>query len=232
MPKTFTTWTVLPHEPTEKIADNLWRVEGHLGTTQRQMVLARDAKGDVTVHNAIALDEPEMKALDAWGRVAVIFVPNGLHRQDARIWKDRYPEAKVVAPAGARKKIASIVPVDATCEDAPRDETLTLHALDGCPGEGVLEVHSGDDTTLVFCDALLNQPVRGGIWGFFLAPTGRPSVPRIVRWMGMKNRAALASHLDRLAATPGLRRVLVGHGKPIDVDPGAALRTAATDLRG
>jgi hypothetical protein len=42
MAKTFTTWTVLPHQPIEKLTENLWRVSGTMnnGTLQRQMVLA------------------------------------------------------------------------------------------------------------------------------------------------------------------------------------------------
>ena len=42
--------------------------------------------------------------------------PNDFHRMDAKIWKDRYPEIKVVTPPGARKRVAEIVPVDATSD--------------------------------------------------------------------------------------------------------------------
>jgi hypothetical protein len=38
MPDVFTEWTVLPHRPIEKLADNLWRVSGEMGNVQRQMV--------------------------------------------------------------------------------------------------------------------------------------------------------------------------------------------------
>ena len=69
MPRAFETWTVLPHQPIEKLTDNLWRVNGRLpkGETQRQMVLARMGDGRVVVHNAIALDAAEMAELEAWG---------------------------------------------------------------------------------------------------------------------------------------------------------------------
>lgn len=234
MAKAFSTWTVLPHKPIEKLADNLWRVSGTMpdGKTQRQMVLARMADGRVLVHNAVALGDAEMKELEAWGTPAVLFVPNQFHRQDARIWKDRYPKATVVAPAGAKKGVSKVVPVDVTSEDAPRDESVRLLPLDGCPMESVLEVKSGAETTLVFCDAVLNMPKLKGVMGLLLGPTGTVSVPRAMRLLGIKDRKAFAAHLDRLADTPGLRRILVGHGRPVDSDPAGVLRQVAARLRG
>jgi hypothetical protein len=233
MAKAFTTWKVLPHQRIEKLTENLWRVSGTMGDgkSQRQMVLARMADGRMIVHNAIALDEPEMKELEAWARPAVLFVPNGFHRQDAAIWKQRYPEIMVVAPAGARKRVAQVVAVDAVTEEAPGDDSVRLVPVRGVPGEGVLSVRSGSETSLIFCDAVLNIAPRGGLVGFFLSPTGQVSVPRVMRWIGVKNRRAFAEHVDELAATAGLRRVLFGHGDPILADAPGALRRVVSQLR-
>lgn len=234
MPAAYTTWTVLPHKPIEKLADNLWRVSGTMGDgkTQRQMVVARMADGGLVIHNAIALDDAEMKELEAWGKPAVLFVPNGYHRQDAAIWKQRYPELKVVAPLGSRKRVAKVVAVDAITDDAPGDDTVRLRALDGLPGESLLEVKSGGDVTLVFCDAILNMPKLGFPMSFFLGPTGQVSAPRVMRWLALKDKRAFARQLDGLAGTAGLKRVLVGHGKPIVDDPAGALRRVAKQLGG
>src|SRR4051794_19866802 len=199
MAKTFTTWTVLPHDPIEKLTDNLWRVAGTMGKSQRQMVLARMADGRVIVHNAIALNEDEMKQLEAWGTPSVLFVPNRYHRQDAAIWKQRYPKITVIAPAGARAGVAQVVAVDAVTEEAPGDDRVRLVPLRGVPGEGLLTVRSDGQTSHVFCDAVLNYPRRGGLIGFALAPTGRVSVPRVMRWIGVKDRRAFAAHIDELA---------------------------------
>ena len=49
--------------------------------------------GRVVVHNAIALDEPAWPS-STGGVAVVIFVPNGFHRQDALIWKQRFPKAR------------------------------------------------------------------------------------------------------------------------------------------
>lgn len=233
MPRAFETWTVLPHQPIEKLADNLWRVTGSLpkGDTQRQMVLARMGDGRVIVHNAIALDDAEMTEVEAWGTPAVIFVPSGWHRLDAAIWKQRYPRAQVIAPGGAKKRVEQVVAVDAITEDAPRDETARLVPLDGVPGESVLEVRSGGGVSLTFCDAVLNMPSLGFPMGTLLAPTGRISAPRVMRWFAIKDKRAFAAQLDRLAETPGLDRLLFGHGAPITEDCAGALRSVATQLR-
>ena len=233
MASAYTSWTVLPHRPIEKLADNLWRVVGTMadGKVQRQMVVARLGDGRLLVHNAIALDEPEMNELEAWGTPAILFVPNGYHRQDAAIWKQRYPAMQVVAPPGARRRVAKVVAVDAVTGEVDGDQRVRLRAIDGLPSESILEVRSGDDVTLVFCDAILNMPKLGFPMNVFLGPTGQVSAPRVVRWLALKDKAAFARQLDELAATPGLRRVLVGHGKPIDDDPPAALRRVAGQLR-
>jgi hypothetical protein len=234
MPAAYRTWTVLPHKPIEKLADNLWRVSGTMGDgkVQRQMVVARMVDGRLVIHNAVALDEAEMKELEAWGKPSVLFVPNGYHRQDAAIWKQRYPELQVVAPPGSRKRVEKVVKVDAVTADAPGDDTVKLRAIAGLPAESILEVRSGGDVTLVFCDAILNMPKLGFPMSFFLGPTGRVSAPRAVRWLALKDKRAFAKQLDELAATPGLKRVLVGHGKPVDTDPAGALRGVAEQLRG
>lgn len=233
MPKSFESWNVLPHRPLEKLAENLWRVEGDLpqGDGTRVMTLARMQDGRIIIHNAVALEEPLMKEIEAFGTPAAIVVPNGFHRLDARVYKQRYPGAKVYCPASARKKVSQVVPVDGTYADAPRDDTVSLTHLAGTrDGEGVLEVKSSDGTTLTFNDAICNLGHVSGIMGFFLAPTGRASVPRMARWLVMKEKAPFRAHLSTLAETPSLRRIIVSHGAMISSSPAESLKAAATEL--
>jgi hypothetical protein len=232
MPKVFTEWTVLPHRPIEKLTDNLWRVSGKLGQIQRQMVLARMRDGRVVVDNAIALDDAAMAEIEAWGEPSILIVPNGYHRQDARIWKQRYPKSIVVAPARGKARIEKIVPVDAVTSDAPSDDTVRIIPMDGCASDTLLEVRSGDALSLVFCDAILNVPRRSGMIGFMLSPTGQVSTPRVMRWIGMQDKRAFAAHMERLAAAPHLARLLFGHGAPVTDNPGDELRRVASQLRG
>ena len=232
MAKCFETWTVLPHGPIEKLSENLWRVEGTMpdGNTKRVMTIARLKDGRLVIHNAIAL-EPAMQAeIEAFGTPAAIVVPNGFHRQDAKIYKDRYPAAHVFAPAKARKSVEKIVPVAGDYDAAPKDDTVRLCHLEGCKGsEGVLEVKSSDGVTVVFNDTICNIPKRGGFIGFFLAPTGRPSVPRFSRWLLVKDKGAFARHVNSWA-TPDLARVIVSHGKMLTDRPAEALKAVTAAL--
>ena len=233
MAKAFDTWTVLPHDPLEKLSENLWRLEGQMPdpNNRRIMTLVRLQDGRVLMHNAIALEDELMREIDEWGEVAGILVPNAFHRQDAKIMAERYPKAKVYCPGGARSKVEQVVAVTGTYADAPGDSTVQVRHLAGMKDkEGVIEVRSNDGVTAVFCDAVLNMKPMGGLFGFLLAPTGQPSVPRLVRWMMASDKAALRADIEGIAATDGLKRVIPGHGKLIHQGAAESLRTAAGTL--
>jgi hypothetical protein len=171
-----------------------------------------------------------MKEIEAFGDPELLVVPSGFHRLDAKVFKDRYPKVKVMAPEGSRKKVEQVVKVDATYEGAI-DDTVQLSHLDGVKGsEGVLEVKSDGAITLVFNDCVNNLPKLSGLFGFLLSPTGSPAVPRITRWFMMKDGPAFRAHLEKLAETPSLKRLLVSHGKPMTDKPGEVLKTVASRL--
>jgi len=113
-PPCFTSWTVLPHGPLQKLEDNLQVVHGTMPRPgmKRTMTLVRRSDGSLLVHNAVALNDAEMKEIEAWGTPAFIVVPNAHHRQDSLIWKQRYPKAQVVCPAGIKKAVEQCVAVD------------------------------------------------------------------------------------------------------------------------
>jgi hypothetical protein len=237
MAKANRTWKVLPHRPLEELADNLWRVEGDLENMplKRVMTLAKRADGSVVVHNAVPLDDASMKRIDAWGPVKAIIVPNGYHRLDAPVFKERYPEARVYCPSGARKAVEQVVPVDGTYEDFPADGAVSFVTLDGLGAqEAAMVVRSGSQVTLVFTDAVFNMPHLGGFTGFVFKhitkSTGGPRVTRIAKLFVVKDKAAFRAHLERLAETPGLARVIVGHGAMVSDDPAGMLRTAAATI--
>lgn len=227
MPDTFTTWTVLPHEPIRRLSDNLWTVDGMLGDIPRRMTLVRLRDGRVLVHNAVALDEPQMKELEAWGDVAALLVPNAFHRQDVRIWKDRYPKAKVYCPSAATKAVKKVVDADGSFTDAPQDDTVRVRHLAGVgDAEGVLEVQGGDGLTVVLNDVVANSPPGKFPMSFVLGPMGQPCVPRIVRWMLVKKKTDFVADLGGLATRDGLRRVVMSHGKVFEDDPKGQLQAA------
>jgi hypothetical protein len=106
MTKPFKHWTVLPHGKLVQVDDNILTVVGEipmpLMDLPRRMTVVRLADSRLVVFSAVALDEDEMAALEAYGCPAYMIVPSDKHRLDAKIWKDRYPEMQVNAPEGAR----------------------------------------------------------------------------------------------------------------------------------
>ena len=237
MPKAHTEWKVLPHKPIEQLSENLWRVEGELGDMPlgRVMTLARMEDGSVVVHNAMALGDEQMKQLEAWGEPKHILVPNGFHRLDAPVFKARYPQAKVYAPAGSRAKVEEVLAVDGVYEDFAGDGRVSLTTLEGVgASEGVMTVRDQGESTVVLNDAVFNGPHVGGFKGFVLnhitGSTGGPKVSRIFRLFLMKHRADFKAHLERLAATPNLKRIIVSHRDTISEAPEATLRAVAATL--
>jgi hypothetical protein len=229
MAKCFTTWTVLPHEPLEKHSENLWSVSGNMpGGNQRRMAIARRADGKLVIHNPIALNDAGMAQLEAFGKPAFLVVPNAFHRMDSIIYKQRYPEISVLCPQTARKKVSQVVEVAGHLDEMPKDANVELFHLRGMnQREGAIRVRGKDGSGLVFNDTLLNLEPKGGVAGFFMAPTGTLSVPRFARWMMMKNGAELKAHLEELAASPSLSHVVPGHGAVIGSGAVTTLNQAA-----
>ena len=226
-------WTASPHGPIQKLAANLWRVESEMTgiPMRRAMDLVRRANGEVWIHNAVALDEPAMREIEAWGRPAVLLVPSGYHRIDPARFKERYPALRVLCPSGAKKRVSQVVAVDGTYDDVAPAEDLALERIDGVrDAEGAVRVVSEDGQSLLLCDAVFNMQNRGGAKGFVLRMIGStpgPRVTNVFRLAVLKDKAAFKASLLRLAALPGLVRVLVQHE---DVMDAAALRAVAEGL--
>ena len=154
------TWEVKPHGPVEEVDDGILTVlqdiRMPLCTFPRRMTVARLADGGTAIFSAIALDEPGMARIEAMGKPAALIVPNAVHRLDARIWKQRYPSIRVLAPPGARKRAEEAVPVDAT-GDALGDPEVRFVVVPGTGGsEAALEVRRAGGLTLVINDLVGN----------------------------------------------------------------------------
>lgn len=239
MPKPFERWTVLPHGELVALAENLWTVEGALdmplGRFVRRMTVARSARGALVVFSPIALDDPRMRDLEDFGEPGFLVVPSERHRMDIRPWKDRYPRAKVFAPAGAAAKVEELVRVDGPPGDVG-DASVALMTVPGTGGhEAAMRVDSVDGSTLVLNELIFNLPDRPGFGGWLMGLLGltgdEPHVPAPVLLRDVKDRDALATQLLAWARIPGLRRVVVSHGRVIADDPAGVLTRVAEELR-
>jgi hypothetical protein len=231
------TWTVHPHQPLEQLSENVWRLEGELPRMplRRVMTIVRRADGTVVIHNGIAVEAEVLARIEALGPISAIIVPNGYHRIDAPAFAERYPDAKVFCPVGARSKVEKVVRVDGTYADFPSDPRVCFGELDGTAGaEGFGIVYEDDGATLIFNDAIFNMPHVPGLKGFVLkyitASTGGPRVSRVAALAMLKDKRVFARHLERLSTTENLRRIIVSHHETITEAPADVLRAIAATL--
>jgi hypothetical protein len=218
------------------LADGLWHVDATLDLLPigRRMVIVRMGDGSLAVHSAVCCNPETVASIEALGPVRWIIVPSGHHRMDAPAWKARFPDARVVAMPDSHARVGQVVGVDGDYGVLPGGD-VTWQPLDGVPSEGVF-LHRAPDgaVSAIFNDAFMNLPASlPGFKGWIvkvMGSTGGPKVTRTAKYFIVKDRPAYAAHLRRLADTPGLARVIPGHGDIVATDAAAALRRAADGL--
>lgn len=238
MPKPLKEWTVLPHGQLIQLDEGLLTVVGELpmplGNFPRRMTVARLRDGRLVIYSAIALSEEEMTRLQQFGEPAFLIVPGDLHRLDAKIWKDRYPQLMVVAPHGARDRVAEVVPVDAEHVDFndPNVRYITVPGTDG--HEAALLVRRLGGSTLVINDLIWNVQDRPGFGGWVFHALGLsggdPLIPFVAKLHSIKDKAALRDQLQEWAQLGDLQRIVVSHGRVIEGEAPIVLRQLADQL--
>lgn len=231
-------WTVFPHGPVETIDDGILSVQGEirmpLGRFPRRMTVVKLGDGRTAIFSAVALNEAAMREIETLGTPAFLVVPNGFHRTDARPFKLRYPQLKVICPPGARRRVEQAVAVDAT-SDILADTAVEFVIVPGMgEGEGALVIRRYGRTTLILNDIISNVRHPQGVGAKIMARlfgfgVNGARMAREVKWLFVKDKAALAGQLREWAAMPGLTRIIPSHGEIIDA-PQAVLRNVAESL--
>jgi hypothetical protein len=220
------------------------------GTSQgppiRNMIIYRPPGGDrrLVILSGIAVKNDRLNEILALGEPTVLVVPNFMHRDCARVWKDRFPSLLVVAPEVAVEKASEVVPVDMTTQQwaqAPDwSKVVTTLEVEGWkPFETVLEFDLGGSNKMAFVvtDLLFTMmpsqccTTNGGwlnrfiIWLFdsvVVEPSTAgemviPKVSRVARLFGIADWKK-AEHWYRTYAKENGSSVAVlavGHGPPI-----------------
>jgi hypothetical protein len=238
MPAIHQTWTVLPHGPPIEIDDGILTVTGQihmpLVDLERRMTVVRLKDGSSIIYSAIALDENEMRQLEAFATPRYLVVPGDAHRLDAKSYKLRYPNLRVLTPPGALKRVSAAVSVDSTEADFG-DPDVTWHVVAGAGGHEVsLLVRRPAGLTIILSDLIGNLHRQGGFEGWMLQLMGfggdRPQIPLAEKVLMVGDKAKLRQQFLDWASLPDLRRVIVSHGDPIEANPAAALRDLAETL--
>lgn len=163
-----------------------------------------------------------MAEVEAWGKPAFLIVPSGYHRLDIHAFKARYPGMKLLAPAAIAARVGQVAAVDGDLALVPADDAVRVEALEGTKiGEPVLIVRTGERHSVMLGDAMMNLAHGKGGEGFvfkLLGTTGGPKVPPIAKLFLMSDRARFRAGLERIAALPGLARVMPSHGEGVDAE--------------
>ena len=231
---------ILPHSPIQELAPNLWHVTGILGPTPREMVIYKLADSALLIHSAIALDEAGIAQLESLGKPKIMIVPNRIHRRDAKVYKQRYPELLVVAPEVAKPYVEEIVPVDAIAEELLPNHGVICHRPAGIrPQELAYELPLSTGKALIFTDILFNLTdsyldryvPRSKLIFSVLGARGYFGITALGKRFFMTDRIAYREWLRKLAdCLPSLRVISVAHGEPITTNCAERLREAAARL--
>lgn len=238
MPQVHDTWEVLPHGPVTAVDDGILTVTGRIPMPlvefERRMTVVRLNDGSSVIYSAVALDEDGMREIEALGSPRYLVVPGDAHRLDAKIYKERYPHLRVLAPPGAKDRVEKVVPVDATQVDFG-DPNVTWQIVAGAGGhEAALIVRRASGTTILVSDLIANLRAKGGFEGWMLHLMGfaghGPQVPVTERLLMVESKAQLRQQFLDWAAIPDLKRIIMSHGKPIEYGAAQCLRDLADSL--
>lgn len=225
-------WVVSPHGPLEKLEDNLWVVEGTVpvpGGIKRRMSILRRADGTLVFYHAMPLGEAEMAQIAAWGKPDTLVVAHDQHAIDAEPFAERLG-LRIYGPQTNLGKLrARGLQMAGGLADMPQDPGFTFEEMAGTStGEAVCVVRHGDRASVLFADCCQNSP-KEGMWLIFrlLGFSGGPKVVPAFRMLFRKDAAAMGAHFERIAATPGLSRIVPFHGTVVETDVSAVLRQLA-----
>jgi hypothetical protein len=199
----------------------------------------------LVLYNGVTLSDAAVQELLTWGTPSILVVPNGMHREDAAIWKDKFPEMLVVCPSSQRVKVEEVVQVDQTMEEWVAMEEWSKYIrgkeIDGwCKFELVLEVQLEDPPkedgkiAMMVCDLLFTMPYNFDFswsdkiisWFFdshIVLPSDPktmmviPQVSRIARLFVIRDWKKAEQWYRNYAKECGKRIavILVGHGIPV-----------------
>jgi Domain of unknown function (DUF4336) len=225
-----------------KFGQRIWLADGPVVPFYRfpyptRMAVIRLSDGGMFVWSPVALSAALRREVDALGPVHHLVSPNPIHHLFLGEWKSAYPEARLYASPGLRRKRRDLA-FDAELGDAPEPDWAA--DIDQVQVRGsfvmteVVFFHHASHT-VIFADLIENLP-RDWFKGWrgvlarldgIVAPN--PGAPREWR-ASFFNRPAARAALARILAWP-IERVLIAHGEPATANGAAFVRRAFAWLR-
>jgi hypothetical protein len=228
-------WVVTPHEPIEKLDDNLWTVQGNVpgAPVPRRMCIVRRSDGTLLFFHAIPLSENALAEVTAWGRPEDLVVGHHQHVIDADAFARRLG-LRVYGPGAVAGKLRDHVDLTGPLESVKADPSIDIASVPGSRlGEAVVTVRSGGNArvSLLFSDVIQNGDPGRLPWFFrALGFAGGPKVVFAYRKLFVADRGAVKAALEGWSRLPGLTRLVPCHGRIISEGAAAALAEAAAAL--
>ena len=183
------------------------------------MTALRLASGKLLLHSPVSLTAARQSAALRLGEIAHIYSPNLFHHLWAADWVVAFPEARLHAPHGLRKKRPDLHIHRDHGSDAESDWSGSVEEV---PIEGFRLRESAlfhhATGTLVVADLVHNVGRPSGAWtktyttlmGFY----DTVALSRMLRWTAFSDRTAARRSIDHLLELP-IKRIIVGHGTPV-----------------
>lgn len=215
------------------VADGVWITTGPasiLGMPLTSTMTVLRAGESLLLHSPIGASPRLRSAVEALGNVRHLYAPNAYHHQWVAQWAADYPDARVHAPPGLRKKRPDlrIDRIVGEHREPAFDEEILELGIDGFRLEESALLHRASGT-LVVADLVHNigappelwTKIYAGAMGFY----DQVAISRMIRWAGFDDRAAARRSIDEILEHP-FDRMIVGHGSPLETGARDALEAA------
>lgn len=219
----------------QAVAEDVWVVAGEpvrfpgvLFPTQ--MVVVRLPDGGLWLNSPVGRSEAIAEAVDALGPVREIVCPNSFHHLFVGAWVEAWPDARLYAAPGLRKKRPDLE-FEADLVDELPDAWAAVIDQRCFRGNRIMEefvfLHRAT-RTLMITDLLVNlrvddfpAPARWfASFDGIRAPNG--GTPRLYRWTQRSREAARECVEWMIGSRP--ERILFPHGEPFEGEPAEVLR--------
>ncbi len=194
-----------------------------------RMTVIRLPGGGLWIHSPVRLEAAARAAVEALGAVRYLVAPNLMHHLHLRDWAAAYPDARVVALSGLRRKQPELR-IDVELGDTPDagyGQVIKQHHVHGIPRvEEFVFLHRPSRTLLVTDLAFHIRESPSWLTRTYLRLSGTYGklAPTMLLKSLMKDRAALRASLD-VVLSLDFERVVVCHGEVLERGGREALRS-------
>jgi hypothetical protein len=194
-----------------------------------RMTVIRLPGGGLWIHSPVRLEAEAREAVEALGPVRFLVAPNLMHHLHLKAWAAAFPEARVVALPGLRRKQPDLhIAVElGDTPDAGYGEVITQQRVRGIPRvEEFVFLHRPSRTLLVTDLAFHIRQSPSWLTRTYLRLSGTYGklAPTILLKSLVKDRAALRASLDAVLSLD-FERVVVCHGEVLERGGREALRS-------